>query len=102
MGLKQVLSFRVKVDLEVMAMKEYSTLPELQKWGLIIRCSLVSYSRHLFSLVGVPFRKGYSRRILSSVDRAFFSKEQGVNMVNHWVKSGIDLENQVEMLVSDT
>ena len=33
-----------------MIMKVYSILPEFQNWGLIIRCSLMSYPRHpLFS-----------------------------------------------------
>ena len=44
MGPKQVLPLQVRVDLEVMAMKEYSL--DLQNWGFTIRCSLASYSGH--------------------------------------------------------
>ena len=45
--MKQVLLLYVRVNLGVIAMKGYSTFPKLQDWSLTIRCSLLSYSRHL-------------------------------------------------------
>ena len=47
----QVQSLWVKVDLRVIAMKRYSTFPNLQIWSLTIRCSLMSYlEQHFISI----------------------------------------------------
>ena len=65
-----ILAFRVRVDMGVMTMKGYATLPDLQNWSLSIRCSLMPYSGHSFWRRGfTPPPGGSNQRILSPIDK---------------------------------
>ena len=62
MGPYQAQVIWIRVNLTVMTMKGYSTSPTFQDWSLTIRCSIVSYTGHLW--VGLTPMPRKSRRSL--------------------------------------